>query len=165
MEYASKAVGTAGLTTGIVGSALGVLNGGLGNILGGVLGGSTVADQAVTRYDAALMQELSNKDTKIAILEADKYTDQKLLDLTNQVYSDFRQLGERINAAELKAAEESKQNAVYAATVNGTVNCMQQAIAQLQSLTKMVVPNTSVCPGWGNVTITPAAATTTTPAA
>ena len=37
---------------------------------------------------------------------------------------------------------------------------MQQQIAQLQSLTKLVVPNTSVCPGWGNVTITPAATTT-----
>lgn len=49
--------------------------------------------------------------------------------------------------------------------INGTVSCIQGQIAQLQSLTKLVVPNTSVCPGWGNVTITPAAATTTTPAA
>ena len=39
---------------------------------------------------------------------------------------------------------------------------MQNQITQLMSLTKMVVPNASVCPGWGNVTITPAASTTTT---
>jgi hypothetical protein len=39
---------------------------------------------------------------------------------------------------------------------------MAGQIAQLQSLTKLVVPNTSVCPGWGNVTITPAAAAATT---
>jgi hypothetical protein len=38
---------------------------------------------------------------------------------------------------------------------------MQGQIAQLYSLTKLVVPNTSVCPGWGTVTITPAAAPTT----
>jgi hypothetical protein len=35
---------------------------------------------------------------------------------------------------------------------------MQSQIAQLMGLTKLAVPNTSVCPGWGNVTITPAAA-------
>lgn len=32
MEYASKGVANAGLTTGIIGTALGVLNGGLGNV-------------------------------------------------------------------------------------------------------------------------------------
>lgn len=36
MEYASKATGDAGLTTGIIGTALGALNSGLFN---GVLGG------------------------------------------------------------------------------------------------------------------------------
>lgn len=41
---------------------------------------------------------------------------------------------------------------------------MQQQIAQLQSLTKLVVPNGSVCPGWGNVTITPSTTATTTAA-
>jgi hypothetical protein len=30
--------------------------------------------------------------------------------------------------------------------------------SQLMGLTKLVVPNGSICPGWGNVTITPAAA-------
>ncbi len=44
-------------------------------------------------------------------------------------------------------------------TLTATVNCLANT---LNSITKVVVPNTSVCPGWGNVTITPAAATTTT---
>jgi hypothetical protein len=42
---------------------------------------------------------------------------------------------------------------------------MGQQIAGIQGvlaqITKCVVPNTAVCPGWGNVTITPAAAPTT----
>jgi hypothetical protein len=38
---------------------------------------------------------------------------------------------------------------------------MTAQIAQLYGLTKLVIPNGSVCPGWGNVTVTPAAATTT----
>jgi hypothetical protein len=39
---------------------------------------------------------------------------------------------------------------------------MQGQIGQLFNLTKLVVPNTSVCPGWGNITITPSATTPTT---
>ena len=45
--------------------------------------------------------------------------------------------------------------AVYNATQTAAINCMQGQISQLFGLTKLVVPNTSVCPGWGNVTITP----------
>ena len=50
--------------------------------------------------------------------------------------------------------------AVWNATQTATINCMQGQIAQLFGLTKLVVPNTSVCPGWGNVTITPSTTTT-----
>lgn len=41
------------------------------------------------------------------------------------------------------------------------LSCMQGQIAQLMSLTKLVVPNGSICPGWGDVTVsvTPAATT------
>ena len=46
-------------------------------------------------------------------------------------------------------------------TNNATLNCMSGQIAQLFSLTKLVVPNGSVCPGWGTVTVTPAGASTT----
>lgn len=47
-------------------------------------------------------------------------------------------------------------------TLQGTVTCMQNT---LNAITKTVIPNTAICPGWGNVTITPATTTTTTPAA
>ena len=46
--------------------------------------------------------------------------------------------------------------------LQGTVTCMQNT---LNAITKTVIPNTAICPGGGNVTITPAPATTTTPAA
>ena len=48
---------------------------------------------------------------------------------------------------------------VINATIGSSVSVLQNQVAQIMSLTKLVVPNTSVCPGWGNVTITPAAAT------
>jgi hypothetical protein len=42
-----------------------------------------------------------------------------------------------------------------------TLNCIQSQVQQLFGITKLVIPNTSVCPGWGNVNITPAAAANT----
>lgn len=51
--------------------------------------------------------------------------------------------------------------AVYNATNNATINCINGQVAQLMALTKLVVPNSSICPGWGNVTVTPATAPTT----
>ena len=149
MEYASKGVANAGLTTGIIGSALGVLNnGGLSGILGG---NSNPEDKAVTRYEAHMMGELSKKDQQIALLEADKYTDQKIADLYDKMNNRFIGVEQQIGA-----------QAVWNATQTGTLACLQNQIAQLQGLTKLVVPNANVAPGWGNVTITPAAATTTT---
>lgn len=148
MEYASKGVANAGLTTGIIGSALGVLNnGGLGSILGG---SNNSEDRAVTRYEAAMMTELAKKDQHIALLEADKYTDQKIADLYDKVNMRFVGVEQQLSA-----------QAVWNATQTGTLACLQNQIAQLQSLTQLVVPNSHVSPGWGNVTITPAAATTT----
>lgn len=143
MEYASKGIGTAGLTTGIIGTALGAL--GNGN-LGGLFGSRNESDEVVTRYDANLMRELSDKDRTIALLEADKYTDQKLADFSDRVNARISGIEQQIGA-----------QAVWNATQTGALACVQGQIAQLQSLTKMVIPNSSVVPGWGNVNITPAA--------
>lgn len=165
-EFATNAKGNLGVTLGAIGTGLSVLNGGLGNLLGGIGGGMYSADNAaVNRYELGLVNGIASRDAEIGLLKADKYTDEKLLDLTNQVYADFRRVGDRLDSIEDKFNKADKESAVFAATATATMSCMQQSIAQLQSLTKLVVPNASVCPGWGNVTITPATSTTTTPTA
>lgn len=162
-EFATNAKGNLGVTLGAIGTGLSVLNGGLGNLLGGIGGGMYSADNAaVNRYELNLVNGIASRDAEIGLLKADKYTDKKLLELTNQVYADFRRVGDRIDSIEDKFNKADKESAVFAATATATMSCMQQSIAQLQSLTKLVVPNASVCPGWGNVTITPAASTTST---
>lgn len=152
-EFASKGVAGAGLGLGIAGTALGLLNGGAGllNIHSGMAAGCCSENTAVNRYELNLTQEIANKDARIGLLESQVYVDQKLTDVVKDYTAQINALQSQINA-----------QSVYNATMNGTVSCIQGQIAQLQSLTKLVVPNTSVCPGWGNVTITPAAATTTT---
>ena len=155
-EFATKGVGGAGLGLGIAGTALGVLNGGLGNVLGGVLGNNSAAvccheNTPVNRYELGLEQRVSDLQAQIALRDANIYNDQKLL----EVYKYFDGKVEGIN-------QRLCDQAVWNATQSANIACMSNQIAQLYGLTKLVVPNTSVCPGWGNVTITPAAATTTT---
>lgn len=156
-EFASKGVAGAGLGLGIAGTALGLMNGGFG-LLGGCNsgwngGGCCSENTPVNRYELNLTQELAAKDAHIGLLEADKYTDQKIV----EAYKDL--LGQINSMKEAQYAVNLNQ-AVYNGTNTATISCIQNEIAALQGLTKLVVPNTSVCPGWGNVTIAPA----TTPA-
>ena len=154
-EYASMGVGGSGLGCGIAGTALALLgnNGGLNGLFGNNRCGC-VQEQFVTKKEFELGQQLAAKDSEIGLLRADKYTDQKIVET-------YQNLQAQINALKESQYAVNLQQATLNATQTATITCMQQQIAQLQSLTKMVVPNTSVCPGWGNVTITPAASTTT----
>lgn len=149
-KYASKGVAGTGLGLGIAGTALGLLAG--GNGLGGILGNGNCGcseDHYVNRYELGLQQELAAKDSKISLLESNIYVDSKIADV-------YERLNTKIGALEGQMCQQN----VYNATNTATINCMAGQIAQLMSLTKLVVPNTSVCPGWGNVTITPATTAT-----
>lgn len=153
-EYASKGVAGSGLGLGIAGTALALLNNGGLNLFGNNRCGCNCQQQFVTKQEFDLGQQLAAKDSEIGLLRADKYTDQKLIEV-------YEKLQAQINALKESQYAINLQQSTLNATQTATISCLQQQIAQLQSLTKLVVPNTSVCPGWGNVTITPAAATTT----
>lgn len=111
-------------------------------------------DTPVSRYEAAMMQELASKDSRIALLEANTYNYQNLTAV-------YKELASQINSLKEAQSAVNLQQAVYNGTNTAALTCLQNQVAQLYSLTKLVVPNGSVCPGWGNVTITPAAAPTT----
>ena len=160
-EFASKGVAGSGLGLGIAGTALGVLNGGLGNILGGLTGNCGCGNnQYINRYEMELENKIVNKDSEIALLKSNIYTDQKIADVYERLNAKIEATTAGVNCRIDGAYAQLNQQAVMNATITANLGCMAQQIAQLQGLTKLVVPNTSVCPGWGNVTITPAAATT-----
>lgn len=161
-EFASKGVAGSGLGLGIAGTALGVLNGGLGNLLGGWGSGCGCSENmTVNRYELNLTNELAAKDAKIGLLESNIYTDQKITDTYAALNSQINALATEVRANKDAQTAVNMNQAVYNGTNTAAINCMASQIAALQGLTKLVVPNTSVCPGWGNVTITPAAASTT----
>jgi hypothetical protein len=149
-RYASKAMSGTALGFGIGGAALGLLN---NNGLGGLFGGGNGAcseNHYVNRYELGLQQELANKDARIGLLESNIYTDTKIADV-------YERLNNKIGTIEGQICQQN----VYNATFNSAVTCIQSQIAQLQGLTKIVVPNTSVCPGWGDVTVSVTPTTTT----
>ena len=154
-EFASKGVAGAGLGLGIAGTALGVMNGGwLGNVFG--MGGNTrCAEQTpVSRYELGLEQKIAQLESGIALRDANIYNDTKTLEL-------YKYIDGKLEGINTKLCEQ----AVFNAAQTSAMNCMGSQIAQLYGLTKLVIPNGSVCPGWGNVTVTPSATTATTTAA
>ena len=90
MEYASNGKANAALTTGIIGTA-GVGLGLLGNLLSGgwganpaaaaVAAGACSENTPVTRYELDREQQLAQKDSEIALLKANTYNDQKMLEV------------------------------------------------------------------------------------
>ena len=150
-EFASKGVAGAGLGLGIAGTALGVLSGGIPGLFNmtGRAGCCDSENMPVSRYELAQESKIADLQSQIALRDANTYGDQKLL----EVYKYFDGKLEGVN-------QRLCDQAVWNATQTATIGCIAQQVAALQGLTKLVVPNTSVCPGWGNVTITPAAATT-----
>ena len=148
IEYASKGVAGSGLGLGIAGTALGLLNGGLGGILGNGNCGCS-ENHMVNRYELGQESRISKLESEIALRDANIYNDQKMLELYKYIDGKL----EGINGA-------LAGQAVWNATQTANIGCMQNQIGQLFGLTKLVVPNTSVCPGWGNVTITPSTTTT-----
>ena len=97
----------------VVGGSLGIasfLGLNAGNILGngcggGLFGGgwnrngcASPADMPVTRYEMAMQNELAAKDSRIALLEANTYQDQKSLELYKYVDSKFNSINEVLAA-------------------------------------------------------------------
>lgn len=159
MEINGKNVAGGGTTAlGIIGTSLGGLALGGNGILGNLLGGNPAAANCyVNRYELDMSEKLAQKDSEIAYLQGQNETDKKIVET-------YKDLNGQIAVLRDKVCENEKAALVFQAAQTATVSAMSATIANVQallgSITKCVVPNTSVCPGWGNVTITPAATTT-----
>ena len=130
VQYASNGKGNLGVTLGAIGTGLGAVAGagGLAELLGLRRGDNSgdPGDRPVTRYEMGLIQENT-------LLKANQYSDTRANGLQAQI----------------------GQQSVWNATQEGLLRSQQEQIAQLYSLTKLVVPNDSVMPGWGGVSIKP----------
>ena len=156
MEYASKSVGTAGLTTGIIGTALGAAASGILPILGGNYRGAmgTNCAEPVSRETFDLALKLSASESSNALLSAELNTEKKMVEV-------FNKLNDKINGVVSEQAAINSAQAVTNCATTSALAVAQNNIAQLMSLTKVVIPNGNVCPGWGEATVSVAPATAT----
>lgn len=119
LERRSSGTAKAGLATGIVGTSLGTLGvlGALGNGAGNLLGRNNCAqpvmvmenpgwgwnngfrdgcvcseDRHVNRYELELQQKIAEKDSQIALRDANTYNDQKTLEMYKYVDGRFNNI-------------------------------------------------------------------------
>ena len=131
-DYASKGVGTAGLTLGVIGTALatGVLN---GNGLGGRFGNQNPATSPI--------YQLSQKDNEIALLKAQQYSDNKLAVLT-----------ERVSNLEARVLADEKTDPLRDQILGDRIAGLQNIVNRISA---PFVPNFAVAPGWGPAFVSP----------
>lgn len=165
MEYASNGKGNLGVTLGAIGTGLGVLGGGRGNLLGG-WGMAPAAmcseNTPVTRYELNQQKTISEKDMEISYWRGQDETNRKITEAYSKLENRLIGLAAEVRANKDEQVAINMQQAVYNGTTTATIGCIQNQVNQLLGLTKLVVPNASVCPGWGaaKVTVEPATATT-----
>lgn len=133
MNFATNGKANAALTTGIIGTAgtgLGLLTSYLTNKMNtqnntqAAAAAADVDNQYVTRHELNLVQQINSKDMEIASLRSNVYTDQAI----NGVQA---QLG---------------QQAVWNASQQANLQCLQGQISQLQSMTRIGIPGSSIMP-------------------
>ncbi len=124
MEYASAGKGNAALTTGIIGTVLGGIAsaGGIGSLLGLGKTNESEGDRPVTRYEMSLMQAISEKNTEIAMLKAQQYTDGAM------------------NGVQAQIAQQNTWNAVQQANFQ----TLQAQPMSLMGMTQRMIPGTRV---------------------
>ena len=133
-DYASKGVGTAGLTLGVIGTALasGILN---GNGLGGIFGNNNSNPAASPVY------QLSQKDNEIALLKAQQYSDNKDFAQSERM----AKIESRIIALETAAPLRDK-------ILSDSIINLQ---ATLSRIAVPMVPNYALAPGYGPAMVAP----------
>ena len=134
-EYASHGVGTAGLTTGIIGTvgtaiATGILG---GNGMGGLFGGGNPASSSI--------YQLSQKDNEIALLKAQQYSDNKTF-----------ALAERVSSLEGKVIEIETAAPLRDKILSDSILNLQK---QMSEISVRRVPNYALDPGYGPAFVAP----------
>ena len=136
-DYASKGLANGvGIPALVLGSLGFLQSGGLGSGLFGNNSGST-----------ALSAMLSQKDSEIAKLSAEKYTD-------NKIGETYIALNNQINNLAKDLAALTLNNERRISTIEGQVSCLAQATNTaiaginntLSTITKTVVPKDAICP-------------------
>lgn len=124
-EFASKGVGTAALTTGIIGS-VGTLAGGLlGGCGNGFLnwGGSNCSDRQISALESALAQE-----------KAERFSEQQTLNSTRELYTLIREEDAKIAGVVRDTTSSLIETGNALAKLNEQVSCLKTEMGMQQAM-------------------------------
>lgn len=99
----------------------------------------------VNRYELNLVTSLGAKDSEIALLKADKYTDQKIVEAVTYLQGEIGKVATKLENFKDAQNAVNLQQATYNATATANIGCIGQQVAQLQSMFQLVVPSNKVC--------------------
>lgn len=124
-----------------------------GNILGGGIGCNrntpveviTSDDKPISRYEANMMDKLAAKESENSLLRSQIYTDQKIVDTTTYLMGKINDVASEVRANKDAQCEINREQAVYNGVNTATLNCIKGQIAELQSLSELIVPARKVC--------------------
>lgn len=144
-------IGGIGGYIGGISTLLGMAGG--GGLLGNGMAGCS-DNMPVNRYEATQSARIAELETEVKLRDANFYT-----------LGEMGKLREYVDGRFSRVEHEICDQKVFNATAIANLNCISGQVAQLMGLTKLIVPNSSICPGFGDVTvsITPTTTTTTTP--
>ena len=94
----NSVAGSLGLASFLGLNAGNILGNGCGGGLFGNRNGCSCADTPVTRYEMAMQQEIASKDSRIALLEANTYQDQKSLELYRYIDGKLNEINSALAA-------------------------------------------------------------------
>lgn len=149
-------VGGIGGYIGGISAILGMLGNGYGAMPAAAAPG---APSFVTKDELNMAMTIAGKDSEIAMLKSEQNTEVKIADV-------YERLITRINADRNAQMEWNATQSVNNAQMSSAIAVNANSIGAIQGIigqiTKTVIPNSSVCPGWGEVTVKPATTTTST---
>jgi len=150
-NVASLGLGQLGTTLGAIGTGLGLLNGGHGIFGNGTAMNNVGANgnRFVTKEELDMSMKIAEKDSTIALLQSEKTTDAKLVDVFKEAAQRDRDIRDLIalNKAEQASVNASQMawNATAGANMATMANQIANQAAQLASITTSVVPQNKVC--------------------
>lgn len=99
----------------------------------------------VNRYELDMTEKLNAKESEIALLKADKYTDGKIIEAYKDLAGQIANVREEMRANKDEQYKLNLEQSVYNGKNTSTLACMQREIDELDRLTKPVVPSYNVC--------------------
>lgn len=100
-------------------------------------------------------RELMDKEHALNMSEMRRISDEHDIELYKQIRSEIKAVDDKLEREVRRIDEVNAVQRTYNATQTAAIGSLQHQVNELMHITRRVVPNSSICPGWGGVNVTP----------